>query len=487
MKKRIVEIVLFGLIFQFGNLDSAHARKPAQSSIEASTPIFSIQPSTSTVVQGQSFSLVIKPLGSYPNVNLDLAATVDDGTFSVSQPAPRTWLVTLAPYAAVGAHSLTLSLGLEDSKSSADLAGLVNSLNRRITEIQSELSNETDLKIIAKLNADLTNQKNILRLVLADVSALHTTTGSQVFSFQVKSNDAIGGFPRVASVSPNVGSIDGANPVVITGSNFRSGASVKFGGIQATEVRLIDSSTISAVTPVIGILGSTDVEVDLPPLADGEVPSGVLVGGFFAIPHSSPTINSPPVAITGGSQVISIGQSADLDGSQSFSWGGDAVSYRWNFLSTPSNSSLHSGDLLSVNAKSAFIPDVYGVYVIELRVSETSGAMLTSAPSLAVIESIGGPPVPSAPSIQAISGVTATAQISVQDPNNVAESYAILSPPNHGSAIVNASGLLSYTSDPAYVGTDDLQIQVRNQYGFSANISIHINVEAPGVGKLWRN
>lgn len=56
--------------------------------------------------------------------------------------------------------------------------------------------------------------------------------------------------PRVDAVDPVEGSAAGGTPVTITGSNFRTGATMSIGGVAATAVSVVSSSTITAVTPL---------------------------------------------------------------------------------------------------------------------------------------------------------------------------------------------------------------------------------------------
>ena len=55
--------------------------------------------------------------------------------------------------------------------------------------------------------------------------------------------------PTVSSVSPNSGPTAGGTAVTITGTNFAAGATVTFGGTAATNVTVVNSTTITATTP----------------------------------------------------------------------------------------------------------------------------------------------------------------------------------------------------------------------------------------------
>ncbi len=55
--------------------------------------------------------------------------------------------------------------------------------------------------------------------------------------------------PTLAAVAPASGPAAGGTEVTLTGTNFVSGATVTIGGLPATDVRVIDATTITAVTP----------------------------------------------------------------------------------------------------------------------------------------------------------------------------------------------------------------------------------------------
>jgi hypothetical protein len=66
--------------------------------------------------------------------------------------------------------------------------------------------------------------------------------------------------PSNIAVAPTGGTIDGGTGVSISGQNFRSGAQVFFGGLPATNVQVVNSTTIQAVTPT-NVAGGTNVVV----------------------------------------------------------------------------------------------------------------------------------------------------------------------------------------------------------------------------------
>jgi hypothetical protein len=105
--------------------------------------------------------------------------------------------------------------------------------------------------------------------------------------------------PTVSSVSPNVGPLAGGTAVTITGANFVSPATVMFGGTAATNVTVVSSTSISAVTPP-GSAGLVGVTVT----ANGQ--NGTLDNGFTYV--AAPTVSSvsPIVGSTGGGTAVTI-------------------------------------------------------------------------------------------------------------------------------------------------------------------------------------
>ena len=94
--------------------------------------------------------------------------------------------------------------------------------------------------------------------------------------------------PTVTSVAPNTGPDTGGTSVTITGTNFVATASATFGGVAATNVVVVNTTTITATTPAHAA-GAVDVIVqscsfsNSPPL-----PNGFTYQAAAAIPTFSP-------------------------------------------------------------------------------------------------------------------------------------------------------------------------------------------------------
>ena len=108
--------------------------------------------------------------------------------------------------------------------------------------------------------------------------------------------------PTVTSVSPSSGPAAGGTSVTITGTDFVDGATVTFDVTAATGVTWVNSTTITATTPV-HVAGYVDVVVTNP-----DAQSGTLVGGYAygtlptvtsVSPANGPEAGGTSVTITG--------------------------------------------------------------------------------------------------------------------------------------------------------------------------------------------
>lgn len=94
--------------------------------------------------------------------------------------------------------------------------------------------------------------------------------------------------------------------------------------------------------------------------------------------------NLPPVANAGTSRSVTIGAPVQLDGSASTDPNSDSLSYQWRVIRRPTGSVTTEADLLlaATSPKPLLMPDVAGVYVMSLVVSD---GKLNSAPALVTI------------------------------------------------------------------------------------------------------
>ncbi|HET7892664.1 MAG TPA: IPT/TIG domain-containing protein, partial [Candidatus Sulfotelmatobacter sp.] len=120
---------------------------------------------------------------------------------------------------------------------------------------------------------------------------------------------AVGGYtylapPTLTSISPNSGSAAGGAAVTLTGSNFVTGASVTIGGVAATNVTVVNGTTITATTPA-NSPGTANVTITNP-----DADSATLSAGFTYLSYPPPTLSSIAPAsgsINGGTAVTLAG------------------------------------------------------------------------------------------------------------------------------------------------------------------------------------
>ena len=114
-------------------------------------------------------------------------------------------------------------------------------------------------------------------------------------------NAVVAAAPAITSVNPNSGSTAGGTSVTITGTNFQSNATVKFGGVAATNVNVTSSTTITATTPSHAA-GAVDVVV-----TNADAQSGTLAAGFtYNVPAPTITSITPDTGPTSGNTVVTI-------------------------------------------------------------------------------------------------------------------------------------------------------------------------------------
>jgi IPT/TIG domain/Putative Ig domain/Pectate lyase superfamily protein len=144
----------------------------------------------------------------------------------------------------------------------------------------------------------------------AQVKDAKATSSSTGLSLNISTDPA----PTISAVSPIDGPDAGGTPVIISGSNFRAGATVLFGSVSAASVQLVNSTKIQVVTPAEST-GTVNVSVQD---SDSQV----------ATDTSSFTFNSP----TGGTTPITPTASSDPAAPKIFN----------------ASSSAHAGDIISV-------------------------------------------------------------------------------------------------------------------------------------------
>lgn len=95
--------------------------------------------------------------------------------------------------------------------------------------------------------------------------------------------------------------------------------------------------------------------------------------GAVSVPDEviSSSNNLAPTAVAGDEQLVIVGTTVYLDGSGSTDPETDPLTYDWTFSAVPAGSSAMLGGPMTVNP--TFVPDLEGLYVVELVVSDPLG------------------------------------------------------------------------------------------------------------------
>ncbi|MDR3426029.1 IPT/TIG domain-containing protein, partial [Silvimonas sp.] len=124
--------------------------------------------------------------------------------------------------------------------------------------------------------------------------------------------------PTLSGILPTSGSIAGGTTITLTGTGFIPGMSVTLGGSAATNVTVVNSTTLTAVTP-IHASGAVDV------IATNSMGSATLTGGFTYVTLAPTLSGLSPItgSVAGGTNVTLTG--ANLTGTTSVTFGGVAA------------------------------------------------------------------------------------------------------------------------------------------------------------------
>ncbi len=278
---------------------------------------------------GNTYSLAIGPTsGTGMRQSIYYAANIAGGsntvtvTFSQAAAFPD---VRILEYR--GVTTLDVTAGASGSSTSAN-SGSATTTNANelifganyVSTLTGAAGSGFTSRIITSPDGDIAEDKVVTVVGSNNATATLTSAGPWVMQM-VTFSAASGPVPTVSSVSPNSGSTAGGTAVTITGTNFVAGATVTFGGTAATNVVVVNSTSITATTPA-GSAGAATVTVTNP---SGQ--AGSLANGFTYV--ASPTVssvspNNGPVA--GGTAVTITGTNFVAGATVTF--GGTAATQR---------------------------------------------------------------------------------------------------------------------------------------------------------------
>jgi hypothetical protein len=107
--------------------------------------------------------------------------------------------------------------------------------------------------------------------------------------------------PTVLGISPASGPTAGGTPVTISGANFATGATVTIGGVAATAVSVVSSTTIQATTAA-RTAGAADVTVTV----DGRSSTLASAFNYLALPPPTLSSISPTSGSTSGGTTVTL-------------------------------------------------------------------------------------------------------------------------------------------------------------------------------------
>jgi phosphatidylserine/phosphatidylglycerophosphate/cardiolipin synthase-like enzyme len=131
------------------------------------------------------------------------------------------------------------------------------------------------------------------------------TASSSLIRFTTQTGSAPVNPPTVTSILPATGSSFGGTIVTITGTNFANGATVSFGGVPATNVSVLSSTSISARAPAHAI-GPVDVVVANTDGGRGALANAFTYTGTTTAPAPMINLISPETGAPSGGTTVTI-------------------------------------------------------------------------------------------------------------------------------------------------------------------------------------
>jgi len=200
--------------------------------------------------------------------------------------------------AANSGNSATSSSGLATTTNGTDLIFGANLVQTVTTGPGSGFTQ----RLLTAPDGDIGEDRMVMATGSYSATAPVSPSGGwimQMVAFRTMSGGTT--LPTVSSVSPNSGTTGGGTAVTITGANFAAAATVTFGGTGATNVVVVNSTTITATTPA-GSAGAVTVTVTV----NGQ--SGSLTNGFsYLLPPTVSSISPNSGSTAGGTEVTITG------------------------------------------------------------------------------------------------------------------------------------------------------------------------------------
>jgi hypothetical protein len=190
-----------------------------------------------------------------------------------------------------------------------------------------------------------------------------------------------------------------------------------------------------------------------------------------------PPANRPPIADAGADQAVATGSPLTLDGRASSDPDGDAITLHWAFVLRPGST---AATLAGAGTSSpSFTPDQPGTYRIEVRATDSQGAV--SAPDTVTITAAGlsrPPEILSAPVTAGSVGQPYSYEVLGFDPDLGDTLVFSLPVAPAGMTIAAATGAIQWTPGASQAGPQPVTVRLQDQRGLFAEQAFAVQVSS---------
>jgi len=268
----------------------------------------------------------------------------------------------------------------------------------------------------------------------------------------ITTNEDTAGTSQVTHNDPDVGD---THAYTVTTAPANGGVVVDAAG-RATYTPNLNfngvDSFIVTVTDAAGATGAVTINVTINPVNDAPVPTAPAIvtnedtAGTSQVAHNDPDV-------------------------------GDTHTYA--VTTAPAN----GGVVVNAAGLATYTPNLNFNGADSFVVTVTDAAGATGAVTINVtVNAVNDAPVPTAPAITANTGAAASSQVAHHDPDvGDTHTYAVSTAAAHGTVLINAAGLATYTSNVGFSGADSFVVRVTDAAGATGVVTIHVTVNAIAI------
>ncbi len=294
---------------------------PATVTVNESVRIGSFSASPASIVSGGTSTLSWSGIANASGCSIDNGignVSCSDGSMSVSPASTITYRFTAT--GAGGTATATASVGVNaPAPTLASVSPLIGSTlgGTAITLSGTNLTGATSVTLdgIAATAVTVVNATTVTATAPAHaagaVNVVITTPGGSAtrpngFTYVV--------LPTIAGVTANSGPASGGSGITVTGTNLTGTTALTIGGVPATSVNVVNSTTVTAVTPAHAV-GAVNVVITVP------AGSATLTNGYTYLATSvgQPAFGGVIAALNGGLNNLI---AATADNSTGIVWSG---------------------------------------------------------------------------------------------------------------------------------------------------------------------